>query len=53
MKPPPPPPPTAANHGTAVLFPGLNVHRGDVVAWVTDSTRTDNFVEFLADFGPL
>ena len=22
---------------------------GDVAAWVTDSTRTDNFVEFLAD----
>src|ERR671918_418519 len=36
-------------HGTAVLFAGLNVHEGDVAAWVTDSTRTDNFVEFLAD----
>src|SRR5438477_410878 len=36
-------------HGTAVLFAGLNVHHGDVAAWVTDSTRTENFVEFLAD----
>ena len=36
-------------HGTAVLFAGLDVHRGDVAAWVTDSTRTENFVEFLAD----
>jgi transposase len=36
-------------HGTAVLFAGLNVHEGDVAGWVTDSTRTDNFVEFLAD----
>ena len=36
-------------HGTAVLFAGLNVHDGDVAAWVTDSTRTENFVEFLAD----
>ena len=36
-------------HGTAVLFAGLNVHYGDVAAWVTDSTRTENFVEFLAD----
>ena len=36
-------------HGTAVLFAGLNVHEGDVAAWVTDSTRTENFVEFLAD----
>jgi transposase len=36
-------------HGTAVLFAGLNVHDGDVAAWVTDSTRTDNFVAFLAD----
>lgn len=36
-------------HGTAVLFAALNVHEGDVAGWVTDSTRTDNFVEFLAD----
>lgn len=36
-------------NGTAVLFAGLNVHEGDVAAWVTDSTRSDNFVEFLAD----
>jgi transposase len=36
-------------HGTAVLFAGLNVHAGDVAAWVTDSTRTENFVDFLAD----
>jgi transposase len=36
-------------HGTAVLFAGLNVHDGDVAGWVTDSTRTDNFVAFLAD----
>jgi transposase len=36
-------------HGTAVLFAGLNVHEGDIAAWVTDSTRTDNFVAFLAD----
>jgi transposase len=36
-------------HGTAVLFAGLNVHEGDVAAWVTDSTRAENFVEFLAD----
>jgi putative transposase len=25
------------------------VHDGDVAAWVTDSTRTENFVGFLAD----
>lgn len=36
-------------HGTAVLFAGLNVHEGDIAGWVTDSTRADNFVEFLAD----
>ena len=36
-------------HGTAVLFAGLNVHDGDVAGWVTDSTRTENFVAFLAD----
>jgi transposase len=36
-------------NGTAVLFAALNVHQGDLAAWVTDSTRTENFVEFLAD----
>jgi|SRR3984957_15444279 transposase len=36
-------------HGTAVLFAGLNVHEGTVAGWVTDSTRSDNFVDFLAD----
>jgi transposase len=36
-------------HGTAVLFAGLDVHRGGVAAWVTDSTRSANFVEFLRD----
>ena len=35
--------------GTAVLFAGLNVHEGGVAAWVTDSTRSANFVEFLGD----
>jgi hypothetical protein len=36
-------------HGTAVLYAGLNVHDGEVTAWVTDSTRADNFIAFLAD----
>jgi len=36
-------------NGTAVLFAALNVHEGDVAGWVTDSTRSDNFVEFLGD----
>lgn len=36
-------------HGTAVLFAGLDVHQGSVAGWVTDSTRSENFVEFLAD----
>jgi len=36
-------------HGTAVLFAGLNVHEGGVASWVTDSTRSANFVEFLGD----
>ena len=36
-------------HGTAVLFAGLNVHDGSVAGWVTDSSRSTNFVEFLAD----
>jgi transposase len=36
-------------HGTAVLFAALNVHDGDVTGWVTDSTRSENFVAFLGD----
>jgi transposase len=36
-------------HGTAVLFAGLNVHDGRVAGWVTDSTCSDNFVDFLGD----
>jgi transposase len=36
-------------HGTAVLFAGLHVHEGTVAGWVTDSTRSENFVDFLAD----
>ncbi len=36
-------------HGTAVLFAGLKVHEGTVAGWVTDSTRSENFVEFLGD----
>ncbi len=36
-------------HGTAVLFAGFNVHEGTVAGWVTDSTRSENFVDFLAD----
>lgn len=36
-------------HGTAVLFAGLNVHEGAVAGWVTDSTRSANFVDFLTD----
>ena len=36
-------------HGTAVLFAGLKVHEGTVAGWVTDSTKSDNFVEFLGD----
>jgi len=36
-------------HGTAVLFAGLRVHEGTVAGWVTDSTRSDNFVDFLND----
>jgi transposase len=36
-------------HGTAVLYAGLNVHDGGVAGWVTDSTRSANFVEFLGD----
>ena len=36
-------------HGTAVLFAGLDVHDGQLAGWVTDSTRSNNFVEFLGD----
>lgn len=36
-------------NGTAVLFAALNVHEGDLAAWVTDSTRSENFVDFLRD----
>ena len=36
-------------HGTAVLYAGLNVHDGQVAAWVTDSTRAENFIAFLTD----
>ena len=36
-------------NGTAVLFAGLNVHSGRVAGWVTDSTRSENFVDFLDD----
>jgi transposase len=36
-------------NGTAVLFAGLDVHEGSVASWVTDSTRSENFVEFLGD----
>lgn len=35
-------------HGTRVLFAGLNVLEGNVEEWVTDSTRSENFVHFLA-----
>jgi len=36
-------------NGTAVLFAGLDGHDGSLAGWVTDSTRSDNFVEFLGD----
>jgi transposase len=36
-------------NGTAVLFAALDVHEGDVAAWVTDSSRSENFVAFLGD----
>lgn len=36
-------------HGTAVLFAALSVHEGSVAGWVTDSSRSDNFVTFLGD----
>ena len=36
-------------NGTAVLFAALDVHDGGIAGWVTDSTRSENFVDFLAD----
>jgi transposase len=36
-------------HGTAVLFAALDVHDGTLSGWVTDSTRSENFVAFLDD----
>ena len=36
-------------HGTAVLFAASDVHEGQVAGWVTDSTRSENFVAFLED----
>ena len=36
-------------HGTAVLFAALSVHEGTLAGWVTDSSRSDNFVTFLGD----
>ena len=36
-------------NGTAVLFAALDVHDGGVAGWVTDSTRSENFVDFLGD----
>ena len=39
-------------HGTAVLFAALSVHEGTLAGWVTDSSRSDNFVTFLGDLRP-
>ena len=36
-------------NGTATLFAALDVHDGAITGWVTDSTRSENFVEFLDD----
>ncbi len=36
-------------NGTAMLFAGLDVHGGGVAAWVSDSSRSSNFVAFLGD----
>jgi transposase len=41
--------PEYRRNGTASLFAALDVHEGTVAAWVTDSTRSENFVAFLAD----
>ena len=35
-------------HGTRVLFGALNVGDGTVEGWVTNSSRADNFIHFLA-----
>jgi transposase len=35
--------------GDGALFARLDVHDGTVAGWVTDSSRGDNFVDFLAD----
>ena len=37
------------HNGTASLFAALDVHEGTIAGWVTDSTRSENFVAFLAD----
>ena len=36
-------------HGTVMLFAALNVHGGEIAGWVADSSRSENFVTFLAD----
>jgi transposase len=36
-------------HGTAVLFAALDVHHGQVIPQLSDSSRSANFVAFLAD----
>ena len=36
-------------HGTQVLFAALDVHDGGIAGWVTDSTKSENFVDFLGD----
>lgn len=36
-------------NGTARLYAALNVHEGSAAGWVTDSTRSENFVAFLQD----
>ena len=39
-------------HGTVVLFAALSVHEGTPAGWVTDSSKSDNFVAFLGDLVP-
>jgi transposase len=36
-------------NGTAVLFAALEIHDDGVAGWVTESTKAENFVGFLAD----
>ena len=36
-------------NGTLKLFAAFSVHEGTVSGWVTDSTRSENFVAFLQD----